>query len=83
MIGLAVLEKKMFENNGHIHVYNPGAGTDNPIGSICSGGGNSTMILVQVCGWKFFKAPPIHIYRFSKKDTYSYIRHMKLLNLYT
>ena len=23
----------MFENNGHIHVYSPGAGADNPLGS--------------------------------------------------
>ena len=23
----------MFENNGHIHVYSPEAGTDNPLGS--------------------------------------------------
>ena len=22
----------MFVNNGHIHVYSPGAGTDNPLG---------------------------------------------------
>ena len=27
----AVLEK-MFEYFGHIHVYSPGAGTDNPVG---------------------------------------------------
>ena len=24
--------EKMFENNGHIHVYSPGTGTDNPLG---------------------------------------------------
>ena len=23
-----------FENNGHVHVYSPGAGADNPLGSI-------------------------------------------------
>ena len=32
MIGQAVLEKNMFENAGHIHVYSPGAGADNPPG---------------------------------------------------
>ena len=26
----------MFEYNGHIHVYSPGAGADNPLLSICS-----------------------------------------------
>ena len=26
-----VSEKKMFEYYGHIHVYNPGAGADNPL----------------------------------------------------
>ena len=30
----AVSEKKMFENNGYIHVYSPGTGVDNPLGSI-------------------------------------------------
>ena len=30
MIGQAVLEKKSFENGGHIHVYSPGTGADNP-----------------------------------------------------
>ena len=33
-IGQAVSEKKMFENNGHIHVFSPGAGTDNPKGNL-------------------------------------------------
>ena len=28
------VSEKMFENNGHIHVYSPRAGTDNPLGSI-------------------------------------------------
>ena len=28
----AVLVKKMFEYFGHIHVYDPGAGTDKPLG---------------------------------------------------
>ena len=23
----------MFENNGYVHVYSPGAGADNPVGS--------------------------------------------------
>ena len=26
------LEKKMYENNGYVHVYSPGAGADNPPG---------------------------------------------------
>ena len=30
LIGQVVSEKKMFENNGHIHVFSPGA--DNPLG---------------------------------------------------
>ena len=34
LICQAVSEKKMFENNDHIHVYSPGVGTDNPLGSI-------------------------------------------------
>ena len=29
-----VLVKKMFENNGHIHVYSPKTGADNPLGSM-------------------------------------------------
>ena len=32
LIGQAVSEK-MFENNGNVHVYSPGAGADNPLGS--------------------------------------------------
>ena len=28
-----VISEKMFENNGYIHVYSPGAGADNPLGS--------------------------------------------------
>ena len=31
-IGQVVLEKKMFENNGYVHLYSPGAGADNPLG---------------------------------------------------
>ena len=31
LIGQAVLEMKIFENGGHIHVYGPGAGADNPL----------------------------------------------------
>ena len=30
LIGQAVSEKQLHENNGHIHVYSPGAGADNP-----------------------------------------------------
>ena len=33
LIGQAFSE--MFENNGHIHVFSPGAGTDNPLGYLC------------------------------------------------
>ena len=29
LIDPAVLEKKIFENGGHIHVYSPGTGTEN------------------------------------------------------
>ena len=32
LIGQAVSEKKMFENNGYVHVYSPGAGEDSPPG---------------------------------------------------
>ena len=32
LVGLAVSEK-MFEYYGHIHVYSPGAGVDNPPGA--------------------------------------------------
>ena len=31
LIGQAVSEKKMFENNGHIHVFSPRAGADNTL----------------------------------------------------
>ena len=33
VIGQAISEKKMFDNNGYIHVYSPGIGADNPLGS--------------------------------------------------
>ena len=36
LIGQAVSVEKMFENNGHIHVYSPGAGTDNNLVSFVS-----------------------------------------------
>ena len=32
LIGQALSQKKMFEINGHIHVYSPGEGADNPLG---------------------------------------------------
>ena len=35
LIGQAVSQKKMFENNGHVHVYSPGEVPDNPVGSKC------------------------------------------------
>ena len=34
LISQAVSEKKMFEKNGNVHVYSPGTGADNPLGSI-------------------------------------------------
>ena len=33
LIDHAVSEGKIFENNGHVHVYSPRAGADNPLGS--------------------------------------------------
>ena len=33
LIDQAVSVEKMFENDGHINVYSPGAGEDNPLGS--------------------------------------------------
>ena len=32
--GQMVSEEEMFENNGYVHVNSPGAGADNPLGSI-------------------------------------------------
>ena len=32
LIGKSVADQ-VFENNGNIHLYSPGAGTDNPLGS--------------------------------------------------
>ena len=32
LIGQAVSDKKMFENNGHIHVFSPKAGADKTVG---------------------------------------------------
>ena len=32
LYGQAFLEKKSFENGGHIHVSSPGTGADNPQG---------------------------------------------------
>ena len=32
LIGQAVSEKMMFENNSHIHAFSPGAGADEPMG---------------------------------------------------
>ena len=36
LICQAVLEKKIFENGGHIHVHSHGAGADNPWGQFFS-----------------------------------------------
>ena len=33
LIGQAISVETMFETGGHIHVYSPGAGADNPLGS--------------------------------------------------
>ena len=43
----------MFENNGHIHVYSPGAGADNPLGSKSFQKYKSSFNLVISC--KFFQ----------------------------
>ena len=32
LIGHVVSDRKMFENNGHIHVFSPGAGAKQPYG---------------------------------------------------
>ena len=32
LIDRAVLDKKVFENNGHKHVFSPTAGAENPLG---------------------------------------------------
>ena len=37
--------EKMFANNGYIHVYSPGAGADNPQGSMFS----LTVLFSQYC----------------------------------
>ena len=42
----------MFENNGHIHVYSPGARADNPLGSNFFQKYKSSINLVICC--KFF-----------------------------
>ena len=34
LIGQAVSVEKMFKNGGYVHVYNPGTGAENPLGSI-------------------------------------------------
>ena len=41
----AVSEKKVFEYYGHIHVYSPGAGADNPQGLKFS----SNINLLSIC----------------------------------
>ena len=46
---LLVLEKKIFENNDHMHVYTPGAGADNPLGSEFSYKNKPVVILVICC----------------------------------
>ena len=35
LIGQAVSEKKMFENNGHIHVFSPRVWADNSLRIFC------------------------------------------------
>ena len=34
LISQAVSDKKMFKNNGHVHVNSPGAGADTPLDSL-------------------------------------------------
>ena len=36
LTGQVVSEETMFENNGYVHVYSPGAGADNPLVSFFS-----------------------------------------------
>ena len=52
LAGQLVSEKKAFENNGHKHVYSPGAGADNSLGSNLFQKGNSSVNLVICC--KFY-----------------------------
>ena len=49
LIGQAVSDKKMFENNGHIHAYSPEAGTDNSLGSKLFHKHKSSINLVICC----------------------------------
>ena len=52
LIGQVVIEKKVFESNGHIHVYSAGTGADNHLGSKCFQKYKSSVNLVISC--KFF-----------------------------
>ena len=52
LAGQLVSEKKAFENNGHKHVYSPGAGADNSLGSNLFQQRNSSVNLVICC--KFY-----------------------------
>ena len=57
----------MLESNGHIHVFSPGAGADNPLGSVCF---SLTVFLVNIvhcCNFSplndFVTVFPIQMYR--------------------
>ena len=72
IIGLLVQEKKIFnleeeENCGHIHVFSPGAGEDNPLGSKLYHKHKSPVNLVICCKFKplngFVTVFPIQIHR--------------------
>ena len=47
------LEKKIFENNDHMHVYTLGTGADNPLGSEFSYKHKPVVILVICCKFVF------------------------------
>ena len=47
--------EKMFENIGNIHVYSPGAGTDNPLGSNFSHLQYSSVNIVLCCKFSSIK----------------------------
>ena len=63
----AVSEKTIFENNGQIHVYSPGAGTDSPPEVIFFHKHNYSVNLVFCCKFSplnnFVTVFPIQTYR--------------------
>ena len=59
--------EKLFENGDHIHVYSPGAGADNPLGSILFHLQYHSINLVLCCKFSplnnFVTVFPIQTYR--------------------